>query len=75
MKSVHTAGTLARVPNQPKTPRRDIRVSGDDWADLGERAAALGTDRTKVIVALVRWYLRRPGAKLPERPDGPVVRR
>jgi hypothetical protein len=69
MNPVHTeVGTLARVPNQPKTPRRDLRVSDGDWADLGEQAAATGTDRTKVIVAFIRWYLRRPGAKLPERP-------
>ena len=68
MKSVHTVGTLTRVPNQPKTPRRDIRVSDDDWADLGTHAAAAGTDRTKVIVAFIRWYLHRPGATLPERP-------
>ena len=27
-----------------------------------------GTDRAKVINQFLRWYLRRPGAKLPERP-------
>jgi hypothetical protein len=60
--------TIGRVPNQPKTAGRNVRIPDDDWNDLGARAAGLGTDRTKVIVAFVRWYLRRPGATLPERP-------
>jgi len=68
MEDVHTAGRVRSVPNAPKTPRRDIRVSDEDWGDLGEMAAAAGTDRTKVIVAFVRWWLRRPGSKLPDRP-------
>jgi hypothetical protein len=39
-----------------------------DWTDLDEAAAAAGTDRAKLIVAFIRWYLHRPGAELPERP-------
>ena len=73
MQSVDTArtqpvDTIGRVPNQPKTAGRNVRIPDDDWNDLGYAAELAGTDRTKVIVAFIRWYLRRPGAKLPERP-------
>jgi hypothetical protein len=52
----------------PKTPHRSVRVSDQDWADLAQVAASAGTDRAKVINQLVCWYLRRPGAELPDRP-------
>ncbi|WP_280333115.1 hypothetical protein [Nocardia wallacei] len=46
-----------------------MRIEDDDWRDLGMATAGQGLDRAKVINALVRWYLRRPGAKLPPRPE------
>jgi hypothetical protein len=58
--------TLGPVPNKPKTQHRSVRVADEDWADLETAAAALGTDRAKVINQFIRWYLRRAGAKLPE---------
>ena len=64
----YAAATIPRVPNQPKTPNRAIRISDEDWADFRASADASGFDRTKVINQFIRWYLRRPGAKLPERP-------
>jgi hypothetical protein len=63
-----SVSTIGRVPNQPRTPHRNVRVPDDDWADLADAAAETGTDRAKVINQFIRWYLRRPGAKLPERP-------
>jgi hypothetical protein len=48
------------------TTNRVVRINDDDWNDLGERAGERG--RAQVIRTLLRWYLRRPGAKLPERP-------
>jgi hypothetical protein len=45
-----------------------VRVSDDDWTDLDAAAASAGSDRAKIINQLIRWYLRRPGAKLPDRP-------
>jgi hypothetical protein len=48
------------------TTNRVVRVPDADWDDLGERAGA--RNRAQVIRDLVAWYLRRPGAKLPERP-------
>jgi hypothetical protein len=46
-----------------------VRVDDQNWSDLDEAAKAKGTDRAKVINQLIAWYLRRPGAELPERPD------
>jgi hypothetical protein len=40
----------------------------DLWRRLGEVATEAGTDRASVIRALVRWYVREPSAKLPDRP-------
>lgn len=68
LKPVRTAARLGSVPNQPRTQHRSVRVSDEDWADLDTTAAAAGSDRAKIINQLLRWYLRRPGAKLPERP-------
>lgn len=50
------------------TPFRQVRV-GEDWFDF-EFAATAGDfrDRSAVTRALIAWYLRRPGATLPDRP-------
>jgi hypothetical protein len=53
-------------PATGKTPIRNLRV-GDEWDELGEAAGDQG--RTAVIKQLIRWYLRYPGARLPERPS------
>lgn len=66
--NVRTPGTIERVPDKPKTQHRSVRISDEDWADLEARAASQGADRAKVINQFIRWYLRRSGAKLPERP-------
>lgn len=54
------------MPNAPKTKHRSVRIDDDDWKDLA--AQAPGGDRSAVIKDLVRWYLKRPDADLPERP-------
>jgi hypothetical protein len=56
------------MPNRPRTQHRSVRVSDEDWADLKTATQAAGSDRGTVIKQLIRWYLRRPGARLPERP-------
>lgn len=48
------------------TTNRVVRIDDPEWNDLG--AAAGERNRAHVIREFVRWYLRRPGAKLPERP-------
>jgi hypothetical protein len=56
------------MPNVPKTQHRSVRISDDDWRDLLSAAKSQDSDRGTVIKELVAWYLRRPGAKLPQRP-------
>lgn len=52
-------------PRTGQTPVQYIRVPDNDWNDL--RAVA-GRRAHATIREFIRWYLRRPGAKLPERP-------
>jgi hypothetical protein len=56
------------MPNKPKNKHRMVRFSDEDWADLGELAGEAGTDRSAILRQFAHWWLRRPGAKLPERP-------
>lgn len=43
-------------------------MSDEDWGDIGEAAKVAGhRGGAEIINALVAWYLRRPGAELPER--------
>jgi hypothetical protein len=56
------------MPNAPKTPHRVVRIDDETWGRLGTAALNAGTDRSAIIRALVVWYLRQPGAKLPKRP-------
>jgi Ribbon-helix-helix protein, copG family len=60
----------ATMPNAAKTPTHSVRIGEDDWDDLGEVAESIGSDRSWIIRRMVAWYLRRPGASLPERPPG-----
>lgn len=68
MKSVRTPGRLDGVPNKPGTQHRSVRISDEDWDDLEAATGEFGSDRGTVIKQFIRWYLRRPGAELPERP-------
>lgn len=70
MKEVRTPGRIGRMPNQPRTQHRSVRIDDADWADLDDAAKAAGADRAKIINQFIRWYLRRPGAELPERQEG-----
>ena len=56
------------MPNRPGTQHRSVRISDEDWTDLETATGELRSDRGTVIKQFIRWYLRRPGAKLPERP-------
>jgi hypothetical protein len=57
------------MPNAPKNKHRSVRFSDEDWDDLDTATKAQDSDRGTVIKELVAWYLRRPGAKLPARPE------
>ncbi len=56
------------MPNQPKTPISRFRIDADEWRDFG-RAVPADTDRSAVLRDFVAWYLRRPGASMPKRPE------
>lgn len=64
----YAGASLSPVVSKAKdthTTNRVVRL-GDEWEELGEAAGV--RRRAEVIRQLVRWYLRYPGAKLPERP-------
>ena len=47
---------------------RQVRIATQAWRDFGLATKAAGTTRATVIRELIRWYLREPGARMPERP-------
>ncbi|MFI1436329.1 hypothetical protein [Streptomyces lydicus] len=53
-------------------PQRRVRMPDDEWDQFLAATKTMHPDgrspRGQVIREFVRWYLRRPGAKLPERP-------
>lgn len=56
--------------NQHKHKGRYIRqVADEEWADFETAAAETNTDRSALVAAFIRWYIGRPGAKLPQRPE------
>lgn len=50
------------------TKSKSLRLEDDLWDELAPAAEQVGNTRTGVIRGFVRWYLRRPGAQLPQRP-------
>jgi len=50
------------------TPRQTLRVPEALWIRFGAAAARAETDRSALVRALIAWYVREPGARLPERP-------
>jgi hypothetical protein len=65
---LHSAGTIGRVPNQPRTQHRSIRVPDERWKRSDQAASAMDSDRAKVINDFLAWLTHEPGAKLPKRP-------
>ena len=69
MTQVATPGySQGMSPNVPKTPPRQIRI-GEEWYEFDAAAKAQETERAAVIREFIAWYLRKPGAKLPVRPE------
>lgn len=64
-KPAYAPGTLPRVPNQPKTPNRVLRVEESLWRAAQEKAKAEGKTLTGVIVAYLKRYVATP----PRKPD------
>ena len=61
-------GYGAPVATARKTPQRTLVVEPADWDDLQIAAKASGSDRATILRAFIKWYIRRPGARLPQRP-------
>lgn len=51
-----------------KTPQRTLVVEPSDWDELQVAAKAVGSDRATVLRQFIKWYIRRPGARMPQRP-------
>lgn len=64
-KPANPRSTVAR-PKTGETPVRTTRVPSPDWEDFH---ALAGRKLAGAVWQFVRWYLRKPGAKLPERPS------
>lgn len=57
------------MPNVPKTPHRTMRVEDSLWETFDSAVKHQGEpDRSAVLRAFMAWYVRLPGAKLPQRP-------
>jgi hypothetical protein len=52
---------LRRVPNQPKTPNRTIRVPSELWFRAKEIAKDRGENITDVIIRALTRYVRTYG--------------
>lgn len=58
--------------NRDYAPQRKFRAAADEWEPFGDAARSQHPEgrspRSRVLRDFMRWYMRRPGAKLPERP-------
>jgi hypothetical protein len=58
-------GPMAKQKTEGHTPMRPIRIPDDEWEALGQ---AVGErNRARLIREYIRWHLRWPGNKQPER--------
>lgn len=64
-KPANPRSAVAR-PKTGETPVRTTRMPSPDWEDVHTLA---GRNLAAVFWQFARWYLRKPGAKLPERPS------
>jgi hypothetical protein len=65
--------TVLDVPGSRRTtPLRTFVLANDLWGKLGRAAEEAGfRNRADLIRAVLLWWLREPGAKMPKRPDPP----
>ncbi|PWG13932.1 hypothetical protein DF268_08690 [Streptomyces sp. V2] len=55
------------------TTARPVRIPDEDWTEFGK--AVGDRERSRVLREFIAWYLRRPKAALPVRPDVVAARR
>lgn len=57
----------ARPPSRANhTKARQLRIPDDLWKEFGRVAGP--RNRASLVIQMIRWYNREPGAKLPARP-------
>lgn len=49
------------------TTARPVRIPEEDWSEFG--ALVGDRERSRILREFIAWYLRRPKAALPKRPD------
>lgn len=55
------------APRENHTTARPVRIPTEDWDDFG--ALVGDRERSRLIREFIAWYLRRPKATLPRRPE------
>jgi predicted transcriptional regulator len=63
-----TPGTLAHVPNQPKTPQRTVRVPDELWVEVKAVAEQRGDTVSDVVRAALERYVKRSRTRGVSRP-------
>lgn len=53
------------------TPLLTFRFPRDEQDEFAANATRAGSSKSEVLVAFVRWYNRKPGARMPKRPPAP----
>lgn len=61
-----------RVPNQPKTPRRSVRVDDPEWEAAEAVAKRIDWDRSRGIRDYFNFFFHKPDVDL-SRPPLPVI--
>lgn len=64
--STRTLCHMAEQDTTTHTPHRPIRVPKDRWDAFGLLVGV--RSRAKVVNEFIAWYVREPGARLPQRP-------
>jgi metal-responsive CopG/Arc/MetJ family transcriptional regulator len=62
-----------RRQHRHRHKQRVLRGIPDELVnDFDAAARAAGSDRSRITKALWEWYVQRPGAELPDRPEPPA---
>lgn len=66
-------GDAKQEYRSPYPKPRQVRIATHRWTEFRRAAKLADSSRGKVVVQLIDWYIREPGAKLPARPEREVV--
>lgn len=59
---------LVPSKGRPGSRNAGLRVDGPEWEGFRIAAEYKRSDRSKLILQFIDWYLYRPGIAMPERP-------